>query len=376
MSKRTPFFIHVGFHKTATTWFQNQFFSRHPHIQYLGKAYPDHPSHRMRELTQTIVSEPDTTYRASDLRNELMDILEAHPINGYRTHGISYEGLSAGDDWFGGQNFYVADRLRKVFKDFRIKIIIGIREQCSMIESMYSEYVKLGGSKPLKRLLFSPYSEADDLLEKIKYASFIDYYRETFGPENVKVYLFERFRDSKRKVLNELCEFLGVAQIDLSQETFRTKSQVRLSRFGLKTMRFANCFFFKPLHNLSPVTLASYLTSKLLRKVEYNTESLKKVVKRNHEAALRYEQDRRIQNQIRHYLKNVIEGVDNQFFQGRKAYRYKLAESVKDYLKDFYRESNRKLTNLVKPDLSDYHYSLPSHKKALEEPRHRSTESD
>ncbi len=354
-----PFFIHIGFHKTATTWLQNNFFNKHPHIQYLGKAYPDHPSYRMSELKDTIVSEPDTTYSPRSARNTLEQLLDEFPLNGYRTRGISYEGLSAGDNWFGGRTFYVAERLREVFRKQDVKILMGIREQTSMVESMYSEYVKLGGSESVERLFFSPFSEADKLLEKLRYEPIIRYYREQFGEENVKVYLFERFRTDQENVLKEICEFLGIDRPDLDENTSDKKSNARLSRWGLSTMRFANHFFFGPLNNLSPVTLCTYTLSHLLRKLDYNTEELKENVTRHHEIALRFEQDRRLQNQIRHHTNNLIEGIDQRLFRGKSVHRYKLDEDVRSYIYDYYREPNRKLQELLEPNVGQYDYALP-----------------
>ena len=359
MSNDNPFFVHVGFHKTATTWFQNNFFNEHPQIQYLGKAYPDHPSFRMSEIKETIVSEPDTTYSARKTRRNLEDLLEDFPLNGHRTRGISYEGLSAGDNWFGGRTFYVGERLRDVFRDHDVKILMGIREQKSMVESMYSEYVKLGGAESFGRLFFSPFSEADELLEKLRYGPIIEFYRNLFGEDSVKVYLYERFRSEQDEVIEEICDFLGIDEPKLDEETANRKSNARLSRWGLSAMRIANHFFFGSLNNFSPVTMGSYLLSHLLRKFDYNTEELRENVDRDHEIALRFEQDRRIQNQIRHHTNNLIEGLDQQWFRGKSEHRFTLDDDVESYISDYYRNPNQRLQQLLEPDVSEYGYDLP-----------------
>jgi hypothetical protein len=359
VTDRTPFFIHIGFHKTATTWFQNQVFSEHPQIQYLGKAYPDHPSYRMSELKEKIISEPDTTFSPDDRKDELHHILDDHPLNGFRIHGMSYEGLSAGNNWFGGRTFYVADRLKKVFDDFDVKILMGIREQRTMVESMYSEYVKLGGSESLNRLLFSPFTQADDLLDKLKYAPIIEYYQKIFGEDSVKVYLFERFKNEKMAVLEELCNFLQIKPPQLNEETVRKKSNARLSSVGLNAMRIANHFFYGPMNNLSPVTIGSYLLSNLFRSFEYNTETLRESAERDHEVALRYEQDKRIQDQVRHHVNTIIKSVDKSIFRDEDSYRFELSEDVEDYLEDYYREANQNLQELVEPDLEAFDYTMP-----------------
>ncbi|MFB6344813.1 MAG: hypothetical protein ABEK50_03455 [bacterium] len=354
MSK--PLFIHIGYHKTATTWFQNQVFNNHPQLEYLGKAYPDHPSFRMSELKEHIISAPDTVFSVSDTQDLLSSILDDHPLNGSTLYGMSYEGLSAGDNWFGGRNFYVADRLKSVFEDFDVKILVGIREQTSMVESMYSEYVKLGGSESLERLLFSPFSEADDLLEKLKYAPVIDHYKDRFGANNVKVYLFERFKQDKQKVLEDICDFLGITVPDLQDETTSKKSNPRLSRFGLGSMRLANHFFFGPLNNLSPVTIGSHYLAKLLRSIGYKKDVIEENSKRDYEAAHRFEQDKRLQNKLRHHVNEAIKTLDKSLFQGRGEFRYELEDELESYLKDYYEEANSKLNDTVSTDLNTYGY--------------------
>lgn len=353
-----PLFIHIGYHKTATTWFQNNVFNEHPQIEYLGKAYPDHPSFKMSELKEKIISDPDTTFSVEESREQLLEIMRDHPLNGRSIYGMSYEGLSAGENWFGGRTFYVGERLREVFEEFDVKILIGIREQKSMVESMYSEYVKLGGSEALERLLFSPFTEADDLLEKLRYAPVINHYRELFGADSVKTYLFERFKEKKETVLSELCGFLGIAEPDLANRTASKKSNPRLSRFGLNAMRLANHFFFGPLNNLSPVTLSSYVISGLLRSLGYKEDVIKENSKRDFEAAYRYEQDKRIQNRLRHHVNQIVKGIDKTVFQGKDAYRYELDEDLKSYLKDYYREENERLNELVEPDVAEYGYTV------------------
>lgn len=358
MNSSSPFFIHIGFHKTATTWLQNNIFSEHPQIQYLGKAYPDHPSYEMSELKDQIISEADPTFSVEQSREKLHSIIDDKPLNGFRIHGISYEGLSAGNNWFGGRTFYVADRLSEVFSDFNIKILMGIREQRSMIESMYSEYVKLGGSESIKRLLFSPFTEADDLLDKLKYRPMIEYYRKKFGSENVKVFVFEKFKNCKEDVLRDITDFLGISEPTLEKNKSSQKSNARLSSVGLGSMRLANHFFFGPLNNLSPITFSSYLFSHLLRALDYNTQELQENVKRNHEAAYRFEQDRRIQNQIRHHVNNFIETIDSNFFQDTESFHYELPDEIKSYLTNYYRDANEHLQDVIETDIEKYDYPL------------------
>ena len=46
-------FIHVGYHKTGTTWLQNEFFGKHPDISYLGKTFR-HPIYNFAQIFLTL----------------------------------------------------------------------------------------------------------------------------------------------------------------------------------------------------------------------------------------------------------------------------------------------------------------------------------
>ena len=78
-----------------------------------------------------------------------------------------------------------------------------------MLKSMYSQYIKMGGTLPIKQFVYDPIV-TPGLLERLKYHKIIDAYVELFGRENVHIGLFEEFIKDKFTFTNMLYEFIGV----------------------------------------------------------------------------------------------------------------------------------------------------------------------
>lgn len=353
----SPVFLHVGYHKTATTWLQDRIFDGHPDIAYLGKAYPEHPSPATRDLKERIISDPDTRFSADAARRQLDTILRRHPLGERQTYGMSYEALTTGYDWFGGKVFYVVDRLREVFRDHEVRVLIGIREQSRLIGSTYSEFVKMGGTQSLNSLLFSPFTGGNQLLDKFLYPPLIRRYREAFGPENVHVYLLEELQEDRAGTLKALYDFAGLSDYQ-PEEAVNTRSNPRLTRVGMGMYRFVNHFFHAPLNHLSPVTLMSFLLSHLLYRIGAWRWVIRQSTDRDYPAAYRYKYDETIQNILRHYCKVAIEGMDQTLFYPFRPLRYRIPEELAEYLRTFYAPSNRELAELLDRDLASYGYRV------------------
>lgn len=353
----SPVFLHVGYHKTATTWLQEQIFDNHPDVAYLGKAYPDHPSPATRELKNRIITDPDTRFSAAECREQLSAILSRHPLGEKTTYGLSYEALTTGYDWFGGQVFYVVDRLNAVFRDHDVRVLIGIREQSRLIGSTYSQFVKMGGTQSLNSLLFSPFTGGNQLLDKFRYPPLIRRYRDVFGPDNVHVYLLEELKQDREATLTDIYDFLGIRNYQ-PESAVQTRRNPRLTRVGIGLYRFINHFFHAPLNRFSPVTLFSFVLSHLLYRLGAWEWVIKQSTERDFPAAYRFKYDETIQKVIRHYFKVGIEGLDQTMFYPFESLRYRIPEELKEYLRAFYAPSNRELASILDRDLERYGYSV------------------
>lgn len=202
--------IHVGLHKTGTTWLQKRFFS-HPS---LGFRLPLHRGRHVKAaLVKTHALDFDPDEAAARLHPPLREAAGegAIPV-------ISEERLSGNPHAGAYDVVELADRLGAVFPDGRVLLVI--REQRAMIRSTYLQYVRIGGPNDLDEYLHwwrdgqIRYPRFD--LAVFRYDRLVELYRSVFGADRVLVLPFERFVESPVDYLAEICAFAG---IDPSRET-------------------------------------------------------------------------------------------------------------------------------------------------------------
>jgi hypothetical protein len=227
--------VHIGHHKTGTTWFQKSF-------------YPVVTSHRFIDpkVVREALLAPNGLSFEADRAREL--ILAA---SGGTPPLLCDERLS-GSYLAGGLHGMVppevARRIKAVLPDARI--VIGIRAQPGMLAACYSQYVKDGGTFGVKRFLFpdSYFFAGSDYrahaprfdLMHFEYQRLIRVYFDLFGRDNVHVVLFEQFRAEPLNYARSLAQKLGLAF-----DEARVSEAVRnpaLSPSALRVVRFLNLF--------------------------------------------------------------------------------------------------------------------------------------
>ena len=180
--------------------------------------------------------------------------------------------LVIGSNSFSGSNFIScsdarknAERLFSVFGE--IKIIFIIREQISMIHSIYSQYLKEGGSLKIENFVFDPII-ARGLIERLKCHKQIKMYRSIFGDKNIHVDLFENFKNNKKIFLSEICNFLEIKNIEtVTDNRFANKS---LTFSGSKIQRLGNRFLRSHQNNSKKITMLKYFIRFLTKKKRYD----------------------------------------------------------------------------------------------------------
>ena len=187
--------IHIGYHKTASTWLQRHFFSRHD--LGLCRIDMDLPFHNLHPLRFSAAA-----YR-SHYHPKILQTEKGHvPV-------FSLERLSGHPHSGGFDCKDIADRLKAVFPKARILMII--RQQEGAILSSWYQYVKKGGTGSLKNYL-RPRADGHVPLfhrDHFCYDALIEYYQELFGASHVKVLPFEWFCDEPSKFLTEIVKFGG-----------------------------------------------------------------------------------------------------------------------------------------------------------------------
>ncbi len=182
--------VHIGYHKTATTWFQRS-------------VYPHAISHRWIPRTQAQAALLEPSGMAFDAAAARATLLEGDDV---RPPLICEENLS-GYLHNGGLHGFLppamAEQIRAVLPDARI--VIFVRPQASMIAACYRQYVRGGGTRGVHRYLFpslylhgayaQPFKVPRFSFDHFDYDRLIALYDGLFGRENVHVYSFENLTD-------------------------------------------------------------------------------------------------------------------------------------------------------------------------------------
>jgi hypothetical protein len=226
--------VHIGYHKTATTWFQKA-------------IWPSLESHDWvpRKVTQEALLEPPGMhFDPAEARRVLqLDsrtkpvVLSEENLSGY-IHNGGLHGLVGPE---------MARRIHDVLPDARI--VVFIRNQPDVIRASYSQYVAGGGTYGLDKYLHTyervygalraPFKAPAFEWEHFEYDRLIALYDSTFGRENVFVYCYEWLKQPEA-LFARLEADLGIhfpAGI-----AARRGANVSHSETGMNALRVANRF--------------------------------------------------------------------------------------------------------------------------------------
>ena len=188
--------IHIGYHKTATTWMQRQLFiPAHGYRKIAG--HEEVYTHIIRPHDLRFSPEPMQAVIAKAMSN----------IADRETPVISSE-LLCGNPFFGGQGSGVyAERLYRIAPE--AKILISIRSQLRVLPSVYMQYISRGGTMTYKQFFQSDihpgYFGFDP--SHFEYDLLVSHYQKLFGAENVHILTQESLRSDMMEAVTRLAEF-------------------------------------------------------------------------------------------------------------------------------------------------------------------------
>ncbi|MBX2822494.1 MAG: sulfotransferase domain-containing protein [Rhodothermaceae bacterium] len=260
-------FLHIGYHKTGTTYLQEKIFGQLETVNYLGRPWINEQFKSF--FTDYKFSHPlDFDPTAMRLRFESIveEAVQAHQLNPSHPLLISHESLMTGPEWFGGAVVERAQRLAECFPD--VKLIISFRNQADFTASNYSNYVMHGGKLSFDNFLHHSFAGQYNLLPRLSFDKVLEFYISKFGQENIHVYLHEELKQTPQLMLEQLCSFLEV-----EEAVTMTKSTVNkgVGRRSTALIRFLNHFFADDFNEqyyhwtTSTITKNEYLRRRLVK---------------------------------------------------------------------------------------------------------------
>ncbi len=197
--------VHIGYPKTASTWFQEDVY---PHVtshQFVPPAI----------VRQSLLTPHAFDWDAEEARARLSSSAGLPPV-------ICEEELT-GYIHNGGLNGHLtvatAHRIRDILPDAHI--VIFIRSQVEMINAVYLQYVRGGGTFGPDRYLYphwylrghlaKPHKVPRFSFTYFEYDRLISCYDSLFGSGNVHVFLYEELRNNRDEVLAEVLAKTGLS---------------------------------------------------------------------------------------------------------------------------------------------------------------------
>ena len=228
--------VHIGYHKTGTTWLQQEVFSSSAvGFSQVGGA------HRLIAVN-AFSFKPRKVRKQMERRIGDVRDLGLTPV-------LSSERLSGAPHFGGYDSEIIADRLAAVFPNARIMVVI--RQQTDMFLSIYKQYIRRGGAASLRQYLAAPrdgYWMPQFRFEYLEYHRLIARYQDLFGAVNVLVLPYELLRAQPKDFLAKVSEFVGLPPA----EPRFLPLNVSLSALSLSLRRHANRYFVQDPVNPAP----------------------------------------------------------------------------------------------------------------------------
>ncbi len=291
---------HIGYHKTGTTYLQNNVYPYLQNISFIDYQKCD-------AIFRDLIYKPDTDYR---LDNTMAMIAEYSEGQGQLL--FSYEGLV-------GPLFYkrgigskmIASRLKQLgFK----KIIITVRSQVGLLESAYVQYIQEGGVAKISDF-YNPENHIFDW-DYCNYFRLINHYIKLFGKENILVLLQEDLKSKPGESIESIISFLD-NNIALIENRKQKRSNKSLSRISVQLLRYINHFTYSS-HN------PTHIISKRISTWKF-----------------------------RYLFQEFLDPLLLSRISGKKSL---VPENIYSLIQDYYKESNRELAQLTGLYLSGYKY--------------------
>ncbi len=185
MSDSNAPILHIGYHKTGSSWLQRVFFPRCRDVALVPRI----------EIRNQILVPTPVSFDAAAARARLLEGRAGRVV-------VSEEELSGNlhtGGLHGAFSREIAERLHACLPEGRV--VVFIRNQRTMVTSAYKQYIKSGGTHRIQHFLTpsrSPHKTPNFSLDFLVYDRLISLYESLFGAENVNVYLYEDFSTRPR----------------------------------------------------------------------------------------------------------------------------------------------------------------------------------
>ncbi|MFP4555382.1 MAG: hypothetical protein ACLFNU_00805 [Bacteroidales bacterium] len=219
--------IHIGYNKTATTWFQQNLF---PFVRNCHYVKPKIINKELIYKDHYLFEKQKTRDFFESLSNKRLLISSEDFCLTARSNPFFKVGI--------------LKRVKETFPDAHM--IVFIRNQLDRLLSLWLFYIKnSGGTYSFEKFIANKISRkygghSDISLNNLRYHYFLNSMVEIFGRENVSIYLYEEFASSNLQFTSLFCERHNF-EVDLEKINF-SKANEGLRKHLVPLYRFTNLF--------------------------------------------------------------------------------------------------------------------------------------
>ena len=191
--------FHIGYHKTATTWFQKEFYPK--------------------------------TNRKFVLRKDIQAFFyDRKKINFPASNSVFCDEELSGNIHNGGLSSFLSESVANKIATIKdSEVILFIRNQKDIIASSYLQYIKEGGTYSLNRYLYHKEFPRNNRASLFSFKHFdyydkIKMYENLLGKENVYVYIYEEFLENPKSFIAKFIENHNF-EVDINSLNFKKSNR-------------------------------------------------------------------------------------------------------------------------------------------------------
>ncbi|RLD39205.1 MAG: hypothetical protein DRI74_01575 [Bacteroidetes bacterium] len=224
--------FHIGFHKTATSWMQQVYFSQHTELELINNF-----TEPWNDPFISYLINPELPFSKKKCASLFSRVTKD---NKQKNLVISAERLSGHPISGGCDNIQIAERIKDCFPEARIIIIK--REPRSAIESVYKQVVSEGYVGTLYQFVTTnTWKTKGPSINYFKSDILIKTYINLFGSQKVLVLEYEDFLKDKQAFIKNIDLFLQV----LNKNSISKNSKIinkSLQNKRIRALRILNYF--------------------------------------------------------------------------------------------------------------------------------------
>ena len=262
--------VHIGLHKTGSSLLQRALFSE----SELGFLQPTNKAELLNNAF--VLRDPGESTEPAAME-ELYRWRDQAKAQG-KVLALSHERLSGYPASGGYDQLDIASRIRGAFPNAQVLIVI--REQRSVLLSMYLQSISDGSSLPLKRFLSPPEPhirrQPGFRFSFYEYDKLIQHYISLFGRDQVKVLPYEWLTVCPDKFAQELLHFSGTRSSEemSALDVLNTPMNPSLPVAFQLLRRHANLIFRTQLSNFGVINVSSTTLHSMVKKIRGLTTPL------------------------------------------------------------------------------------------------------